>query len=60
MTAPAVPGPLVIGARAIDFGGNVGVAGTVSVMVIPDPLTTVTGLVVDANGNPVTARRCSS
>ena len=53
VTVPPVPGPLVIGARAIDFGGNSATATTVSVAVIPDPLTTVTGLVVDKNGQPV-------
>ena len=53
ITVPPVPGPLVIGARAIDFGGNTALAAPVSVAVIPDPLTTVVGRVVDANNNPV-------
>ena len=44
---------LIFGATAVDFGNNVGVAQNVSVNVIPDPLTTVTGRVVDGNGNPV-------
>ncbi len=53
VNAPAAPGPLVLGARAVDFGGNIGTAGTVSVGVTPDPLTTVSGRVVDATGTPV-------
>jgi hypothetical protein len=53
LTVPPVPGPMVIGARAIDFGGNTATATTVSVAVIPDPLTTVTGRVVDKDGSPV-------
>lgn len=46
LTVPPVPGPMVIGASALDFGGNVAVAAPVSVTVIPDPLTTVSGTVV--------------
>jgi hypothetical protein len=53
LTAPAAPGPFVLGATAVDFGGNVGTATNVSIDVIPDPLTTVTGTVVDAQGTPV-------
>jgi hypothetical protein len=50
---PPVPGPMVIGARAVDFGSNFGTAATVAVTVIADPLTTVIGRVVDAANNPV-------
>jgi hypothetical protein len=53
-TVPQVPGTLTIGATAVDLGGNVGTAQNVSVTVIPDPGTTVTGHVVDQNGSPVT------
>jgi hypothetical protein len=53
VTAPAAGNPLVLGARAVDFGGNIGTASTVSVSVTPDPLTNVSGKVVDALGNPV-------
>lgn len=44
---------LILGARAIDLGGNLGVAQTVEVNVIPDPKTTVIGRVIDASSNPV-------
>ena len=44
---------LTLGATAIDRGSNVGVAADVKVNVIPDPLTTATGKVVDRDGNNV-------
>lgn len=44
---------LTLGATAIDFGSNSGTAAAVRVDVIPDPLTTVVGLVIDPNGLPV-------
>lgn len=53
VVAPPAPGPMVLGATAIDFGGNTATAVPVQVNVIPDPLTTVTGRVVDANGAAV-------
>ena len=46
-------GTLTLGATAIDFGANVGTAANVALAVIPDPLTTVTGRVVDFGGDPV-------
>jgi hypothetical protein len=49
ITAPAA-GPLVLGARATDLGGNIGTASPVSITVIPDPLTTVVGRVIDRDG----------
>lgn len=52
-TAPQTLGPLTLGATAIDLGANVGTAQNVVVNVIPDPLTTVIGRVVDRNGLPV-------
>ena len=54
-TTPALVGANVVtlGALAIDLGGNVGVAADLQVNVIPDPLTTVVGRVIDSNGVPV-------
>jgi hypothetical protein len=51
-TVPLGPGPLQVSATATDLGGRTG-AATVDVMVIPDPLTTAMGVVVDDNGNPI-------
>lgn len=53
LTVPVGVTTLTLGATAVDLGSNVGVAGNVQVNVIPDPLTTVTGRVVDVNGQPV-------
>jgi hypothetical protein len=44
---------MILGATAADFGGNAASAPTVSVTVIPDPLTTVVGRVIDGDGNTV-------
>ena len=44
---------ITIGATALDFGNNVGTAANVTLQVIPDPLTTATGRVIDQGGNPV-------
>jgi hypothetical protein len=52
-TAPSAVGPLNLDAAAIDLGGNIGNAPTVTVNIIPDPLTTVTGRTVDNTGQPV-------
>jgi hypothetical protein len=43
---------LTIGATAVDLGANVGTARSVTVLVVPDPLTTLTGRVVDNTGTP--------
>ncbi len=43
----------VVGATAIDLAGNIGNAVDAAVNVIQDPLTTVTGTVVDLDGNPL-------
>jgi hypothetical protein len=51
--APATGSTLTLGATAVDFGGNVGQAANVTVNLIPDPLTTVVGRVVDVNGTPL-------
>jgi len=52
-TVPTGVTSLTIGATAIDYGNNIGTAANVVVKVIPDPLTTVVGTVVDQNGNAV-------
>ena len=53
LPVPLDLGPLTIGATAIDLGNNIGVAPDVVVNVIPDPLTTVIGRVLDEAGAPV-------
>lgn len=52
-TVPSGVASIRLGARATDLGGNVGVADEISVNVIPDPLTTAAGRVVDETGTPV-------
>ena len=44
---------LRLGAIAKDLGDNSGMAADIQVNIIPDPLTTVIGTVVDEEGNPV-------
>lgn len=44
---------LALGATATDLGGNVGIAAAVPLNVIPDPLTTVSGTVIDVNDAPI-------
>jgi len=51
-TVPEPTGTLTIGAAAVDFGGNAGVAPNVRLTMIPDPLTTIAGRVIDHNGVP--------
>jgi len=51
-TLPAV-NSLAFGATAIDYGGNVGTAPVVTVTLIPDPLTTVSGRIIDLASAPV-------
>jgi len=53
LAAPLGGSSLTLGATALDFGGNMGTAPTVTLNVIPDPLTTVTGRVLDASRQPV-------
>lgn len=53
VTAPLGAGVMSLGAQAVDFGGNTGVAPLVSVNVAVDPGTTVIGRVLDADGNVV-------
>jgi hypothetical protein len=52
-TVPAGQRTLVFGASARSLSGQRAEAPAVSVSVDPDPLTTITGRVVDAAGNPV-------
>ena len=49
-TVPVGVSGLTFGAVAVDFGGNRGSAAEVAVNVVPDPLTTVQGQVVDRDG----------
>ena len=49
-TVPLGASGVVLGAQADDGQGDIGVAPDVTVNVIPDPLTTVTGRVVDSSG----------
>ncbi len=44
---------LTIGAQAVDYGSNTGSASPVTINVIPDPLTTAHGQVVDPQNNPI-------
>ncbi|MBL8238946.1 MAG: carboxypeptidase regulatory-like domain-containing protein [Bryobacterales bacterium] len=59
-TVPPTATSLVFGATAVDYGGNVGTAQTVTVQVIPDPLTSVRGRVVDQANNPVSGAAVSA
>ena len=52
-TVPTSISSLTLGATAVDLGGNVGTAQNITVNVIPDPGTTVTGRVVDSTNSPV-------
>ncbi len=53
VSVPVGVATLVLGAQALDRGNNVGMAQDVTLNVIPDPLTTVVGLVVNEAGMPV-------
>ena len=59
-TVPVTATSLVFGATAVDFGNNVGTAANITIKVIPDPLTTVSGRVVDTSGKPVAGATVSS
>jgi hypothetical protein len=43
----------VLGANAVDFGGNTASAATVAVTSVPDPLTTVVGRTISDTGQPL-------
>jgi hypothetical protein len=49
-TVPVGIQSVTLRASAIDLGNNVGLSDEIQVNVIPDPLTTVVGFVVDENG----------
>lgn len=53
LNTPAGSGTVTLGARATDLGGNTGTADPVVLNIIPDPLTTATGRVIDENGSPM-------
>src|SRR5262249_52995864 len=59
-TVPLGVQSVTVGASAIDLGSNVGVAADVTINVIPDPLTTVVGRVIDRQGNPVVGATVTS
>lgn len=59
LTVPAGVASLTLGATATDIGGNVGTAPSVQINVIPDPLTTVTGRVIDESSTPVSGASVS-
>lgn len=44
---------LAVSATAVDTAGNIGYSESVLVNVLPDPLTTVTGRVIDRSGQPI-------
>ncbi len=52
-TVPDGVNGLTFDAEASDLASNIGFSDPVVVSVIPDPLTTVIGQVIDENGNPV-------
>jgi|CXWL01.1.fsa_nt_gi hypothetical protein len=53
LLAPAAPGIVTIGAEAVDARGVASALAEVTVTAAPDPLTTVQGVVLTANGDPV-------
>jgi hypothetical protein len=54
---PATATALLIGAQATDKSEQTGSAAPIGVTVIPDPLTTARGVVVEADGIPVSGAR---
>lgn len=60
LTIPLGARQLVFGATATDLGANTAAAANVTVNVIPDPLTTVTGRVVGTDGNPIAGAAVST
>jgi hypothetical protein len=59
-TVPLTATTLTFGATAVDFGNNTGTAQNIVVPVIPDPLTTATGRVLDSQSNPVAGATVSA
>ena len=52
-TVPTGVSSVTLSAQAVDVAGGIGTAADVVLNVVPDPLTTVVGKVVDVGGNPV-------
>lgn len=52
-TVPSGSNSLTLGAKAVDLAGNIGNASDLVVPVVPDPLTLVTGQIVDSDNNPL-------
>jgi hypothetical protein len=59
-TVPGTATSLTFGATALDYGNNLGTAPNVVVAIIPDPLTTATGRVLDKQGNPIAGAAVSA
>ena len=59
-TVPTGSPNLILSATAVDLGSNVGVSNEVSISIIPDPLTTVTGRVIDSKGQLVAGASVST
>ena len=59
-TVPLNATSLILGATAVDLGGNVGTAQNIEISVIPDPGTTVVGRVLDNNKSPVAGATVTS
>jgi DNA-binding beta-propeller fold protein YncE len=59
LTVPVGVSTLTLGATATDLGSNTGTAPNVQINVIPDPLTTVIGRVVDDSLTPVSGASVS-
>jgi hypothetical protein len=59
-TVPTGVDTLTLSATAVDRGSNVGVSEEVVLNVIPDPLTTVAGVVTDPGGLPVDSASVST
>src|SRR6185369_8044961 len=59
LTVPVGVTTLTLGATAIDLGSNTATAPNVQINVIPDPLTTVIGRVVDESLTPLSGASVS-
>ncbi len=55
LAVPAGSATLTLGARAVDFGNNTGVAEDVTLTVLPDDQAPVLGAVTPADGTPLTS-----
>jgi hypothetical protein len=58
-TIPSTVSRSVVTAEAVDLGGNRGRSTALELNSIPDPLTTVTGRVLDENGNAIVGAQIS-